>query len=150
MLCWGLMTKGFFTRTVKTLIRPGGCPGCFESFQGAQVIFLALSCCGSLLLLFHAALGPPLCLHEPSPFVTNIAFLLMFACFLYFVSHYVINRTIPFSCADIKNINSRDRVNIIIWNDKQNNYMFLLSKSKIYCLAEDRYHLAFARRFLFE
>ena len=64
---------------------------------------------------------------------------------LYFVSNYVINRTIPFSCADIKNINSRDRVNIIIWNDKQNNYMFLLSKSKIYRLAEIRHHLAFAR-----
>ena len=43
--CMG--SQAVFMRTVKTLIRLGGCSGLSESLLGAQVILLVLSCCGS-------------------------------------------------------------------------------------------------------
>ena len=55
-----LRIQAFFLRTVKTLIRLGGCPGCSESALGAQVIFMFLSCAGSngsyFTLLLYAEL----------------------------------------------------------------------------------------------
>ena len=41
------LDPNFFMRTVKTLIRLGGCPGWSESSLGAQDILLVLSCSGS-------------------------------------------------------------------------------------------------------
>ena len=43
-----LRTQGFFMRTATTLIRLGGCPGWSESWLGAQIVLLVLSCGGSL------------------------------------------------------------------------------------------------------
>ena len=37
-------------RTLKALIRPGGCPGRSESSLGAQIISLVLSCAGSNIM----------------------------------------------------------------------------------------------------
>ena len=42
-----LRTQAFFTRTAKTQIRLGGCPGWSESSLGAHAISLVLSRCGS-------------------------------------------------------------------------------------------------------
>ena len=42
------LTKAFFMRTAKTLIRPGGCPGWSESSLGAHAILLVLSRGGSI------------------------------------------------------------------------------------------------------
>ena len=39
--------KTFFRRTLKNLIRLGGCPGWSESSLGAQVTLFVLSCCGT-------------------------------------------------------------------------------------------------------
>ena len=55
---WAL---NYLLSTMKTIIRPGKCPGWSESSLGAQVILLILSCSGSLFswLLCHA-LGQPI------------------------------------------------------------------------------------------
>ena len=44
-----LRTQGFFMRTVKTLIRLGGCPGWSETLLGAHAILLVLSWGGSVI-----------------------------------------------------------------------------------------------------
>ena len=48
-----LRTQAFFKRTVKTLIRLGGCPGWSESLLGTHAISLVLSWGGSFLLCTH-------------------------------------------------------------------------------------------------
>ena len=55
--------RSFLTRTAKTLVRLGGCPGWSESSLGAHAILLVLSCAGSYRRCRGATItehGPPI------------------------------------------------------------------------------------------